>query len=257
MIDWDDFDWRKVAGAIILAVLVIAAAIFVVEDYMSANRMKNNMQAQLNALNDFEAKYQPPGKPELEAMSLKIDALAKEASKIQPKLGDTVDVAVVQKKINNLAATVNVKMEKMEFQPESKENFMKVYPASIVVTGTNEQLSKFMGGLTELGVPWRQRGEPSTSVGRIEMAIDFLAYDQAEWDKSFSCDLGVKVPENIDVNISKVRIFKTTASDLAAQVDSMQLKLADAKKSLNEKCGLERQIAGLENRIKRARELAK
>jgi len=257
MVDWEDFDWRKVVGAIIAAVLVIAGAIFVVEDYMSANRMKNNLDAQFKALNDFDAKYQPPGKPELDAMSAKVAVLQKDFAKLDPKLGDTVDAAVAEKKINNLASSLNVKLEKLEFREVSKENFMKVYPLAITVTGTNEQLSKFMGGLSDLGLVWRQRGAPSTSLGRIEMTIDLLAYDQNEWDKSFSCDLGIKVPENIPVNTDKIRIFKTTVSDLAVQVDSLQIKLADAKNTLDEKCSLERKISGLEDRIKRSRELAK
>jgi len=256
MVEWDDFDWRKVAGAIIMAVLVIAGGIFVIEDYMNANRMKSSMDAQLKALNDFEQAYQPPGKPELDAMEAKIETLKKDLGKMDPKLGDTVDMAVVEKKIRGLAASQNVTLEKLKIEPATKENFMKVNSMDLVITGSNEALSKFLGGLENLGAPWRRHGEPSTSLGRVEMSIDFLAFDQPEWDKSYNCDLGVKVPENIDTNISKVRIFKTTVSDVAVAVESMQAKLADAKKSLSEKCDLDRQISGLETRIKRSRELA-
>lgn len=257
MVDWEDFDWRKVAGAIILAILLIAGAIFVIEDNVSADRTKTNLEAQLAALNDFEAKYQPPGKAELDAMSAKVEQLQIDLDKIQPRLGDTVDVPVVESKLKSLAAVTNIKLEKLETGAESKDNFLKVYPFKVVAVGSNEQLSKFMGGLSDLPFTWRRNGEPSTSQGRIEMSIDFLAFDQAEWDKSFSCDLGVKLPENIEVNIDKIRIFKSKVSDLWSQVDALQQKLADAKKTLNEKCGLERQISGLERRIKRSRELAK
>jgi len=257
MIDWDDFDWRKVAGLIIFALILIAAAIFVVNDKVSAQRIQQSLEAQMKALNDFQATYQPPTSKDLEELSLQLEARKAEFSKLPLKLGEEVEVRSLETRIRNLASAENVSLDQLEFGDETKDKFLKVYPLSLTASGNMEQLSKFISGLADLNIPWRYHRQPSSSEGRIQMSLEFLAFDQNGWDQSYSCNLAVQVPQNLEVNLSYIRIFKGNLAELKSQVEALQNKLANAQKTLDDKCGIERQISGLETKIKLSKELAR
>jgi Tfp pilus assembly protein PilO len=256
MIEWDDFDWRKVVGIILLALLVIAGAIFVIDDNVTSNRTKNSLETQLKVLNGFQNTYQPPSRKELDQMSAQVDSLKADFSKMPLKLGDSVDTAALETKIKNLASANSVSLDKLDLGAETKDKFYKVYPVALSISGQMEQLSKFVAALSDIGIPWRRHGEPENTTSGISMSLEFLAFDQDGWDQSYSCNLSVKVPQNLQVNIDRVRIFKDDLIGLQGQVENMQGKLADAKKTLGEQCNFQRQIDGLQTKIQMTKDFS-
>jgi len=256
MVDWDDFDWRKIAGLIIFALILIAGAIFVVNDKVSAQRIQQNLEVQMKALNNFQDTYQPPTSRELGLLNAQLEERKAEFAKLPLKLGDEVDVKSLETRIRNLAAAENVSLDKLEFGDETSDKFLKVYPVVISASGNMEQLSKFISGISDLKTLWRYHGQPTSSEGHIQMSLEFLAFDQNGWDQTYSCNLAVQVPQKLEVNLDKIRIFKGNLQELKSQVEALQNKMADAKKTLDDKCALERQLSALDTKIKLSRELA-
>lgn len=257
MIDWDDFDWRKVAGAIILAILVIGGVVFVVNDNMTAKRLQTQLEGQLKALNDFQSIYQPPSAKDLDEMNSKLESLEADYDKLPLKLSTSVDTGALEKRIKDDASVNGVNLEKFEAQPESKDGFLVVYPYALNATGSNESLSKFLSSFSKLGVPWRYHNPPTNTEGRTEMVAEFLGFDKDGWDQAYSCNIAVTPPANLDVDVSKIKIFKGNLVNLKSDVDAFQVKLSDAKKTMDDRCALERQISGLEKEIKLSQDLAK
>jgi len=259
MVDLDDFDWRKVAGLIIFAVLVMAGGIFVINDYLSAKRMRSVLDDQLKALSEFEQTYKPPSRAQLEELKGRQGSLKKELEALSPRLETEVDTGKLETKIENQAVSNNVTLEKMEFQPSSKDGFLDIFPVYIIALGPNERLGKFISGLNNLGVPWRysKSSPPKSSKGRIEMVIEFQAFDQEGWYQTYPCNLPAELPATTEVDVGKIKIFKDNLDDLKFQVDNAKSKMSEADQALKEKCDIERQISGLEKRIKLTQEASK
>lgn len=272
MIDWEDFDWRKVVAAIALAIIIISGAVYVINDNVTARRVQTSLNRQLQALADFEQAYQPPSQEQLDQLNAQLESLRAKAAKMPVKLQDQVDTPALETRVKNLAAACNVNLDKFEVMDESKDRFLKIYPLAMTALGANENLSKFIGGIQGTNPPWRWRGTPASSEGRIAMVMEFLAFDQQEWDQAYSCNITVKPPENIDTDLSKIRIFKTSLfsidfsgfkvsktnlEQLKEQLDAEQAKMADVKNVLAEQCQLQREIAGMETKIQRLEELRK
>jgi len=190
-------------------------------------------------------------------MRNRIAGLQNELKNLSPRIGLEVVPARLEDKIRGLAAATGATLDDLEFKPETSEGFLKVYPADLTVKGAPEQLSRFLTGIGNLETASRRQGNPAISGGQIEVTIEFLSFDQAGWNASYSCSLRVNPPQLAETNIAKIKLFKDNLADLQAKVLEQKDKLSGVKQALADKCELEKEISGLERQIKLSRDLAK
>jgi|GEM_PF-1710106 len=257
MIEWDEIKWGRAIGVIILALVIIGGAIFVVNDYVISNQLKAKLEAQLEDLSNFYATYKPPSAKDLERMQAQIEDFKKELAKLRPRLETTLDLASLENKIRERANWSGVRIDELNFLPETTEGFLTIYPVSIQVSGLNTQLSRFMMEIDNLGLAKRAPEAPAISGNTIKINYQFLAFDLEDWNKSYSCNLGVKPPRLENVNINRVRIFKNNLPELEQKVELQKAKLSDAQKALDKECEIQREISAYQERIKVSKKLAK
>jgi len=257
MVEWDEINWRSAVGIILFALLVIAGSIFLINDYTTAKNLKAGLENDTARINDFYSTWKPPSQKDLEEMGSKAESLQKELNQLKPKIGLEVNMDDLQGKIRQLAGSVGVSLEKMDAKPETAEGFLKVEPITLAVKGANEQLSRFLMGIENLGVASRRQGTPSISAGQVEINLEFLSFDQQAWNSSYSCSLQVNPPELKDTDIGRAKVFKDDLAGLKEKVDAERTKLSDSKNVLAEKCELEKQISGLEKQINLSKGLAR
>jgi len=257
MIEWDEINWRSVIGIIVFAILLIAGSIFALNDFLNSKRLKADMEADLSRINEFYSTWKPPSQKDLEQMSSKADSLQKQLDQLKPRIGSELDFKQVQEKIQQLAGSAGVSLERMDAQTEGADGFLKVYPLTLAVKGSNEQISRFLIGVDNLGVAYRRRGNPAITSGQIELNLEFLAFDQQGWDKAYSCSIQANPPELKEANISRVKIFKDDLDGLKEKINAEKIKLEQSKKLLAEQCELEKKISGLERQINLSKSLAK
>ena len=89
------------------------------------------------------------------------------------------------------------------------------------------------------------------------MLFEFLSFDQTAWNASYSCSLRVNPPQIEETDLTKIKVFKDGLADLQSKVLAEKDNLAGVKKTLADKCELEKRISGLENQIKLSQDLAK
>jgi len=257
MIEWDEIKWGRAIGIIILALVIIAGAIFVVNDYIVSNRLKAKLEAQLDDLGNFYATYKPPSAKDLERMQAQIEDFKKELAKLRPRLETSLDPNSLENKIRERANWSGVSVDELNFSPVTTEGFLILYPVSIQVSGPNTQLSRFMMEIDNLGLAKRTPEAPAISGNTVKINYQFLAFDLEDWNKSYSCNLGVTLPRLEEVNINRIKIFKDNLSELKQKVELQKAKLSDASKALDKECEIQKEISAYQERIKLSKELAK
>ncbi len=255
MIDWDEINWRSAVGIILFALLAIAASIFVINDYTTAKSLKAELESETAQVKDFYSTWKPPSQKSLDETKAKLDSLRAELNQLKPKLGLELNLDEIQNKIRQVASSTGISLDKMEPGAITSDGFLKVGPVSLSIKGANEQLSRFLIGVDNMGVSSRRRGTPTITSGQVDINLEFLAFDLAGWNNSYSCTLRVNPPELKETNISRVKIFKGNLADLKNEVDAEKSKLSNAQQLLAEQCELEKESKGLENQIKLSKDL--
>ena len=249
MIDFDEFDWRKGISAIIFALIVIGFGIYLLNDYTTSNRIKADIQNQLDRLDQFYATWKPPSQSGLAKMRSQIAQLKSELAGLERSLPLEVNTDEILQKLTEEASYAQVELETTEWDEPRTEDFLKIYPLKLAITGTSEQISKFLIALEGLPYPNRRTGKPVITVNRLETTIEFLAFDKQGWMETYACKLPAEFPVIKEVNIKRVKFFKDDLAQLKSKLDAQLKGLQKVRKLLDEKCQLEKEISALKKQI--------
>lgn len=257
MIELEDFDWRKAIGIIIFALLIIGGGVYVLNDYMSSNRIKQEIEQQLEQIDKFYATWRPPSRKGLEQIDQKISNLKAELNNFEAPLRLEIDTTAIENRIAEDASYYGVELELKEWQEPFSEDYLIVYPLKLRIVGDEQAISKFLIGLDDLPYPHRRKGSPAVAEGHLELILEFLAFDEASWKSDYICELPAELPSLKPVNINRVKIFKDNLAQLDAQLQSQKRELEKAQKLLDQKCELEKELSALQKRIELSKKFAR
>jgi len=257
MIELEDFDWRKAIGVIILALILIGGGVYVLNDYMTSNRIKAELESQLEQIDKFYATWKPPSQKGLEQIRQNISQLRAELSGLKTPLGLEVDTSAIESRITEDASYYGVELEVKEWQEPFSEDYLIVYPLKLRLAGEEQAISKFLIGLDDLPYPHRRKGSPAVAEGHLELTLEFLAFDEQSWKSDYICELPAELPNLKPVNINRVKIFKDNLAQLESQLTGQKQGVEKAKKLLDQKCELEKELSALQKRIELSKKFAR
>ena len=241
MIDWDEIDWKRGVATLVLGLLLIAAGIFVLNDYLSFKRTKADLDQNLAELTAYAQKYPPAaGKdsPQLEAQ-IKDQEAQLAASKVQ--LPENYDAAAVQVEIEARARTQGANLISVDPQTSVSHGSLVYYPLQVSFGGNRDQVTGFLRSLDS--IPFRHEMEKSqvSFSDKITVTLNLIVFDRDSWLSANPCPEVIPLPSLRETKVPTLHLFKGDLEQEQNQIETKQGELQKSQASSKKMCDLNRQ----------------
>jgi hypothetical protein len=255
MIDWDEVNWGKGIAIILAGIVLVGGGIFVVNDYMSYQRLNSQLISQIEDLDNFYSTWSPPSEVEMLKMEQKLNDLQKFLQSSSVIVPGQIDFGEIENLIRSQAQANNVQLYEVNILAEESTGFFNVQPVEVSFEGSEEPVANFLRRVDQIQYAHQMEASMLSFGEAMDVKIKFYIFDTKEWNDFYDCKTSVTFPEIENVNIDKIRIFKGNLAQLKSQVDSKLASLKDTKQAANNKCELEGRIGALEEKVKLIKEL--
>ncbi len=255
MIDWDEINWGKGIAIILAGVIVVGAGIFVMNDYLSSQRLRDQLSAQIEDLNNFYSTWEAPSEIEIAKLEQERNQMMDQVESAPFAIPDTIDPIRIENLIREQAQRSGVKVSEVALKAEDSRGFFKANPFVVSFTGNEEPVATFLRLIEMLPYAVQTEASRLTFGETMNIKVNFFTFDTQGWDEFYKCKLSVTIPQIDEVNIDKVFVFKGNLAQLKSEVGELQSSLKQTKQAVNRECEIEREKGALEEKIRLIEEL--
>lgn len=228
MIDWDEINWKQGIATLVLGILLIAGGIFVVDDYLRSIRTQEALQGNLDEVNTYAAKYQPPALKDSSQLEAEVGDLEARLEKAQVKLPESYDPAEIQADIENRARAQTVNLLSVEAQPIFSRGYLVIHPFQVSFSGTRDQITDFLRSLDQIPSLHEMKSGNVSISDKVRVTVSLVSFDQDSWLEANPCPELTPPPQLRETKAESLRLFK---GNLLQMQQEIARKLEDLKKA--------------------------
>lgn len=228
MIDWDEIDWKQGIATLVLGIGLIAGGIFVLDDYFRSIRTQEALTSNLDDLNSYAAKYQPPALTDSSQLEAEAQGLEARLAQAQVKLPESYDDAAIQADFETRARELGVNLIRVEAQPAISRGYVVIHPFQVSFSGTQGQITDFLGSLNRIPYLHEMKGGNISLSDQIRVTVNLVSFDQASWLDANPCQELTPPPQLRETKAESLYLFK---GNLLSMQQEVARKFEDLKKA--------------------------
>lgn len=242
MIEWDEINWKQGIATLVLGILLIAGGIFVVDDYLRSQRTAEAIRANLEELNNYAAKYQPPALKDLGPLEAEVQTLESRLAQAQVKLPAGYDAVAIQTEIENRARALMVNLRGVAPQPTTTRGHVVYHPFRVTFSGTREQITDFLRSLDQMPYLHQIESGNISLADEIRVTINLLSFDEDSWLEANPCPELTPLPPVQETQAEKLRLFQGNLLSKQQEVDRKLEELKKAQANVKKLCELNHRL---------------
>ena len=219
-------------------------------DWSRANSIKTKLENNRIGIDEFNRKLAVPHnwKANLQGQ---LKELHQELTALGVKLPSEFNQAAMRDRISDLASENGVIMVSLPvFQALSETAYIKSYTGEVVFRSSDiKRVTNYYQALLNLPVPHTSSAPRLAPNIDVAITMTFYVFDQNAFNNAYPCRIDVVEPAPTEVDLSRVRVFKSKLESLEYKLQQERSGIENTKTTYLEYCQLTNQVESLRHEL--------